>query len=107
MSCRTISLSLICLALCACATTEVRVIENRLKDPLLTVSERENLLERKEAIALEREGFRKGDAAYVAHILSQLRRDPNNAELEEKLHKARRDAYNEKKKTGWIPFFRK
>ena len=95
------------LALCGCVTTEVGMIEKRLKEPVLTVTERENLLERKDAIALESEGFRRGDAIYMAHILSQLRRDPDNPELEEKLHLARRDAYNGKKKKGWIPFFRK
>jgi hypothetical protein len=106
MNTRYIILFPVLMALCGCATTELRTIDNRLKEPILTVSERENLLERKDAIALERKGFRRGDAAYVAHILSQLRRDPNNPELEEKLQLARRDAYNGKAKKGWIPFFR-
>jgi hypothetical protein len=84
------------LALCSCATTttELDKIKERLNDPDLSEFERENLLIRRDYLNFIYAGCLSGDASYMADLMSQLRHDPDDPDLKEKLLLAHRDAFN-------------
>ncbi|MDR2377495.1 MAG: hypothetical protein LBD54_01940 [Puniceicoccales bacterium] len=87
-----------CLALSACTTLELAKVKKQLNDPNLSEYERETLLTEKDRLSFLGEGFLSGDAVYLAHLRSCLRRDPMDPDLNEKFLVAQRDAYNRREK---------
>ncbi|MDR2420207.1 MAG: hypothetical protein LBD40_02745 [Puniceicoccales bacterium] len=78
--------------------TELSVIRKRLNDPNLSEFERDHLLTRQDFWVFIDQGCLSGDASYMANLIRQLRYDPDNPELNEKLLLARRDAFNRRDK---------
>ena len=74
------------------------MIRKRLNDPNLPEFERDNLLARQDFLVFIDQGCLSGDASYRTDLMRQLRYDPDNPELNEKLLLARRDAFNRRDK---------